>query len=536
MRSIRTMLEQAPSCQRPQLASIQADAVIHMASSSSLTKEERASLSAIACQTGFPDAILQRVLTSFVPKRGSRRTQQQFEQFIHFLTAGDWEILLDVKTSLSVARVTVFLRLQRLGLRLPKEHTIKLMCSLCLFVTAKGRVEAIPLDERKARLKEFKSEWTKLMATTPDPAHYLEVLPPCAEFMQTYSELARLAYRPGETPVACKIDVEHLYDFGRAASCRAMTVQPVVGQASQQLVHAEGAGQGSMSMTDVMRMFMMQQQTMMDMLMGRAGQSQGAFAQGREQSIPGLQIFGGASQGDQGGQSVVRPGDALQRGGRFQVPSLEDIVAQSQQTPPVDATQFSSLRISHEAMPAQAGPADKATVLDTGAAQDAGASVALPAIEDGAVGGDTEEGTPANPRKRQCVADVMATLKSKAEGGSTGEHATCRRGRPPKGSSRVAKKAKAKAAPKAKAKATAKCKAAAKAESAKAAAAMGTDHKHGAPSFSMEWSRNQIMLRTGIKGKGQSAAVSLDKFDNIDAACAYARKWVASEKKKRGFV
>ena len=70
MRAIRTMLEQAPSCQRPQLASLQADAVINLASSTSLTKEERASLSAMACQTGLPDTILQRVLTSFVPKKG----------------------------------------------------------------------------------------------------------------------------------------------------------------------------------------------------------------------------------------------------------------------------------------------------------------------------------------------------------------------------------------------------------------------------------------------------------------------------------
>ena len=99
LRSVRMLLEQTPSSQRPQLAMIQADALISQAVGVELTRDERASLSALACQVCFPDAILQRVLEAFLPKRSSRRAMQQYIKFLEFLTEGDWSILLNPTTT-----------------------------------------------------------------------------------------------------------------------------------------------------------------------------------------------------------------------------------------------------------------------------------------------------------------------------------------------------------------------------------------------------------------------------------------------------
>ena len=53
------------------------------------------------------------------------------------------------------------------------------------------------------------------------------------------------------------------------------------------------------------------------------------------------------------------------------------------------------------------------------------------------------------------------------------------------------------------------------------------------PSFSMEWSREQVMCRTGKKGAGQSVAM---KFEgSVDATVEKAKKWVADKRKELGW-
>ena len=53
------------------------------------------------------------------------------------------------------------------------------------------------------------------------------------------------------------------------------------------------------------------------------------------------------------------------------------------------------------------------------------------------------------------------------------------------------------------------------------------------PSFSVEWSRSQVMLRTGKKGASQSLAM---KFEgSVDATLEKAKKWVADKRKELGW-
>ena len=57
------------------------------------------------------------------------------------------------------------------------------------------------------------------------------------------------------------------------------------------------------------------------------------------------------------------------------------------------------------------------------------------------------------------------------------------------------------------------------------------------PSFSVEWSRNQVMCRTGKTGPGQSKAIP---FGN-DSGCAkkaikQAEKWLQEERVRQGIV
>ena len=53
------------------------------------------------------------------------------------------------------------------------------------------------------------------------------------------------------------------------------------------------------------------------------------------------------------------------------------------------------------------------------------------------------------------------------------------------------------------------------------------------PSFSMEWSREQVMCRTGKKGAGQSLAMKFES--SVDATLEKAKKWVADKRKELGW-
>ena len=53
------------------------------------------------------------------------------------------------------------------------------------------------------------------------------------------------------------------------------------------------------------------------------------------------------------------------------------------------------------------------------------------------------------------------------------------------------------------------------------------------PSFSVEWTRKQVMCRTGKKGAGESVAM---KFEgSVYATVEKAKKWVADKRKELGW-
>ena len=64
-----------------------------------------------------------------------------------------------------------------------------------------------------------------------------------------------------------------------------------------------------------------------------------------------------------------------------------------------------------------------------------------------------------------------------------------------------------------------------------AAAAVAASRKQKEPHFSVEWSRSQVMCRTGAPGKGGTHAI---KFEGkkVDEALEQARKWVAKKKRE----
>jgi hypothetical protein len=78
---------------------------------------------------------------------------------------------------------------------------------------------------------------------------------------------------------------------------------------------------------------------------------------------------------------------------------------------------------------------------------------------------------------------------------------------------------------------------AASAKPPKAARAAGAAMKRpaggtGQPLFSVEWSREQVMCRSGRKGPGESHRIAFSEHGGLEGAVAEAKKWVSEKRRK----
>jgi hypothetical protein len=56
----------------------------------------------------------------------------------------------------------------------------------------------------------------------------------------------------------------------------------------------------------------------------------------------------------------------------------------------------------------------------------------------------------------------------------------------------------------------------------------------GEPMFAVEWTRNQVMCRSGRKGPGESHKIPFDEYGGIEGAVKEAKKWVSEKRRKLG--
>jgi hypothetical protein len=149
-----------------------------------------------------------------------RRSQQHFPALLHFFTAKDWCILQGDSANQEAKKATIIHRMLLLGLRCPKENTLKRMCSLWTFVSCDilgvtTMSYAVQLKQMKA---SFKLGADALDRTSGGPASYLDAYPGCpAELAGPAPDL--LASYGSDSPVACPIESE-VVSFDMRFSCR----------------------------------------------------------------------------------------------------------------------------------------------------------------------------------------------------------------------------------------------------------------------------------------------------------------------------
>lgn len=202
------------------ISSLQTAAVLEIVASAKragvASAAELAELGLVAVEIKFAPGDLEQVLAALKgvkppdASRKRRRCQQDFLSIMQYGTATLWESL-----SMPGHRDTKLLDIlslaMSLGLRLPSEHSIKLLCSWWIVISEPEDVRRQMDSSAKLVLLQYvKSELERLRKSLPDPASFIERLPPPAQFAREYPEMYAAVYKsstPIPPPRALETDV-----------------------------------------------------------------------------------------------------------------------------------------------------------------------------------------------------------------------------------------------------------------------------------------------------------------------------------------
>lgn len=136
LEAAKLVLTQAPGDEAcVALSKIQLAALKDIVQGQSLDAGQCASLTELACGCGFHATLLSDVLALFLPSARKtlmreRREMQDYSSFSDFLTETDWQNLLDADAAEQIKLCTIIRRALSLGLRCPREPSMKLLAVL----------------------------------------------------------------------------------------------------------------------------------------------------------------------------------------------------------------------------------------------------------------------------------------------------------------------------------------------------------------------------------------------------------------------
>jgi hypothetical protein len=496
-----------------------------------LSSEERAAISVVATNVVFHPGGLELVLQSLadstaVAPRRIRRPQQNYESFTNFFANSDWKKLSEAQDSPDAALLVILNRLRRLGLRIPKEHTMKLVTSFWLFTTEENP-ESVSPQVRRKMMMHCQKEWKKLSATSADPIQFLETLPTTpAAFLEEAPGLYMAAYNAADGPVPSPLDSKRFREFDDGYNCRGAGMPSYTShlQKAGAPAAAQDGGNGMEQLCKMVTMGFQQMQQnqnlFMQRMLGTSGQQSSASASGGD---IGMQFF------PQGAGS--QPGDAL--GARARVPPLHQLVERQMmqaqkmghhptepQEPPGAAPPQRRTDVPEHV--SEAAPQRSSAVAEAGSAAPPPRSSAMTAAMATVAGSVAERAKPTPKPPKQSVVDVIAQLAKKAaakrirECADDAEEDGGEDGEPPV--AKVLKRPSAKVQ---------KMLVAGK-PTATAAASVKM------PQFSHVATRSLIEARSGVAGAGQTKTITYRAHGGAKAAekiaIAHCKAWA----KKRG--
>jgi len=159
------------------------------------------------------------VTVSFRSSR--RRSQQDFLNILHFGTTELWNSLAGPGHRESKLHDILSLSLV-LGLRLPTEHTVKLVTSWWIVMSeSEDARRAMDVNNKLMLLQFVKGELERLRKLPGDPINFIETLPPPMQFAREYPTMYLAVYKGTAQPVPPPLEIENaVHMFNLSYGCR----------------------------------------------------------------------------------------------------------------------------------------------------------------------------------------------------------------------------------------------------------------------------------------------------------------------------
>ena len=202
------------------VASTQAAAISAELKREKLDAEMTADVMQRLMEIDWPPRARDELLASFAaPESSSRRKQQNYTSFLYFISAGLWAFLNATGVCVVAKKEALCVHLVRMGCVNPNEQTTKLANSLWMLV-AMGDNAFHPSSYAKGQLKD-KFHKTLKSINMRGASQYLHKLPQSVvEFKADYPDLFASLFSGDEQPVEPQVPVDKLMRLDAMYNCR----------------------------------------------------------------------------------------------------------------------------------------------------------------------------------------------------------------------------------------------------------------------------------------------------------------------------
>ncbi len=248
-------------------------ALLDVIQKSSLTNEERATLSGLALGVSWCGDDAKSIADAFVPlAKLQRQSMQNFEALPECFVDSEWVLLLDSSKGMTAKSDVIISRAVALGCRCPAEPTMKSFTSLLLTVCEPAdKLLAMSAAQKGDVMKHMKISFKRWVRRAPKPLAYVDHLPSVPmQLKQNHLSLFESAYAGGLELVPCRIDMKVVCSVDVSFQCRGAKGDHT---STLQVAGIEGAQMGQLErfaagMMGGMCRMQATQQTMFEYMMG----------------------------------------------------------------------------------------------------------------------------------------------------------------------------------------------------------------------------------------------------------------------------
>ena len=222
--------DQAGTAMHKAVSKMQAAALVSMVKTAVLTDDEKADVSSlIVALSWFCPEDCSAVVDAMVAKGSAgeaagkkRRGLQDYTAFLGYGHADFWKLMANPSVPPASKLTSLCQWLLKLGLRLPSEHTIKLVTSFWMMqVHSAESLATLTVEQKIVYLRHVKVTFDNLRKQAGDPHSWIDRLPTePLEMCQSHPTMFNAAFGEKSLPIVSPVDLSAVVAIDQSYGCR----------------------------------------------------------------------------------------------------------------------------------------------------------------------------------------------------------------------------------------------------------------------------------------------------------------------------